>query len=294
MLPRLMLHWFWDTYDALGRLVVLNLMLFTVFLAFAFLVIAPAADVVAWLLAHNPALGTAVGLLVLTLAATLILTIWMPGLLYFSWQVSQDKEARLADFFVGLRRRGGRFMRLTLLASFLLGIIAVNMAFYARSDVFGGGLRLAGAALAGLCFWLEIVVLGVYVNAMPLAVRTDKSMKDLLKLGLYVTLRYPFQTYGALIFLALLWLLSVVLLKTAPLWLLGLAATATYINSMHDVVVWWEEKKEEEARKANENAGMGETKPPTSWKQIRADEEAANKPKDRYQRTLRDILKPWE
>jgi len=292
MLRRLLLQWFWDTYDALGRLVVLNLLLFTVFLLVAMLVVMPALSLTQALGSRNPALGALLLLLLFTLAGAGILTLWFPGLLYFSWQVSQDKEFKLGHFFRGLRQYGGRFLRLSLLGCLVLGMLVINIWFYRRGDLFGGSIPAVGAALAGLCFWIGLLALGIFVNAMPLVVRGERTLKAAIKIGAYVTLKYPLYTYGALLFLGLLWLLSAVLLKTAPLWIIGLAATVTYVNSMHDVVVWWEERKEKEEQKAREEA-EGSAKP-TSWKQIRQDEEAANEPKDRYQRTLRDILKPWE
>ncbi len=292
MFARLLLQWFWDTYDALGRLAVLNLVLFTVFLLLTAGLFVPAISFVDAVMAANLGLGLAAALLVFTLGGALVLTLWFPGLLYFSWQVSQDREFRLRDFMIGLRESGGRFLRFSLLACFVLGLIAVNGWFYARDVLFSGSLRMVGAALAGLCFWLGVLWVSVVVNAMPWLVREPRGLRSALKLGAFVTLRYPLYSFGSLLFLGLLWLLSAVLLKTAPLWILGLSATGTYINSMHDVAFWWEARKDREARQ--EEKKKAAARPAATWKQVEPDEEGDQEPPDRYQRTLRDILKPWE
>lgn len=294
MLRRVLLQWFWDTYDGLGRLVVLNLLVTTLLGALWFLGLLPAARWLAILAGENPALAGLVGLAAWTLAGGLSLTLWFPGIMHFAEKVSTDQEVSLRDYFTGLRRFGLGFFKVALLLCLALGVIGINLIFYARVSWFQGAWRWVGAGLAGLCFWMALFVLAIALHSFSLAVRTEQRPRKVFLNALVLTLRYPLFSAAALLVLAFLWVISTLTLKTAPLWVIGLSATATFISSVHDVALARESRREIEKQKAAEGTQPAAATRPTSWRQIQQDAEAENLPRDRYQRSLRDLLRPWE
>jgi len=305
MFQRLLLQWFWDTYDALWRLVILNVLLGIVLSALFFFGLLPAGRLALILAESNPALGALAGLLAWTLGGALFLTLWLPGLLRIASIVSQDREARLADYFHGLKEAKWRFFRMALVVCFGLGVILLNMFFYARWTSSGqGAVRALGAGLAGICLWAALLGIGVAAHAFPLSLNKNLPFRTSLRLAVLIVLRHPVFTLAAILFLGLLWFVSCVVLKTAPIWVIGLSATATWLNSMHDVVIRREEEAQAKAAEAEEAAGAAadrrEDAPfapqkPSSWRQIQALQSKEDEKKnDRYARSLRDLLKPWE
>jgi hypothetical protein len=295
VLRRVILQWFWDTYDGLGRLVVFNLLVTTLLGGLWFLGLIPGAQWLMMLAGKNPALAGLLGLGGWTFAGALTLTLWFPGILFFAKKIATEKEVSLRDYFSGLRLGGVAFFKVALLLCLALGIIGINLFFYARVSWFQGAWRWVGAGLAGLCFWMAFFVLAIALHSLSLAVQNERTPRQVFLHALLLTLRYPLFSAGALLVLGFLWVLSTLTLKTAPLWVIGLSATATFINSVHDVVLARESRREHEAAQAaKEGAPSPALSRPTSWRQILQDTEAENLPRDRYQRSLRDLLRPWD
>ncbi len=304
MLRRLLLQWFWDCYDALWRLIFLNLLLAPLLGAVFFFLLLPLARMILGLAESNPAAAALLGLGLWTAGGAVLLTLWLAGAIHFAHRIAGDEEPALRDFARGLRRHGPRFLALAAILLFALGLIALNMVFYARLTQSPGWSRAAGAGLAGGCFWVGLFALGVASHALALCARQAAPLREIFKSAIYITLRYPLFTLGAMALLAALWYVSLFSLKTAPLWVIGLSATAVFLNSALDVVVRQEELRaaaavEASAGTAPHDSASAAARPLASWKEIRREEEDAAEAEararaDRYNRTLRDILRPWE
>lgn len=279
-------QWFWDCYDHLGRLLLLNVLLFFALLPVSYyLLLAIVALARAF---EGPATVVAVAVL-LILASTLFTTVWFAGMLHFGRLSSAEKDPPARAFLAGLRTCGGRALRFLLLWHVVAAILLANLWFYFFGGRLPESLALAGYALGGLCGWLFVLWVAVGMHALPLAARQQRTLRDLVRLGLGLTVKYPGATFSVMAFAATLLVVGA-LPKLAGILLWGFAAPAMLINSLHDVVLEREEVEEgaRQSRTANK---------PTSWRQIQIEESDAEEHrlrKARYERTLRDILRPWE
>lgn len=252
MLSRTLAKFWWDTYDFLGQLVLANILSF--------------------------------------LASCLIIPI--PGIwaafLYFTAQISDDREPVFADFWVGFKRYFLRSTLLTLIAVLVIGTLIVNILFYMNSAVVPSSLRIPAAIAAGFCFWLMIFALMVLLYAYPIMVTQNAGIGFTLKRAALIVLDNPLYSFAILIMLAGILVLALVTFVGPAVFLYALSATMA--NSALDNVM----KKyadRQAAQKALEQPQ--EQRRPTSWKQIK-DEEERQKKHDRYKRSIREIFKPWE
>ncbi len=143
-----------------------------------------------------------------------------------------------------------------------------------------------------LARWMIPLFAMIVMHAIPHFVRARSGMWRALRFGFLVTMKYPGLTFSILLFLASLWIIGAAL-KFAGIFLFAFSGTAMLLNSLHDVLLDTEERAENlrEARKAN-----GPSKP-ASWKELRAIEnetEEERMRRSRYERTFRDLVRPWE
>lgn len=285
MFAQITKQWFWDYYDHLGRLILGNII--------AFLALVPPLYICfVYLEAVLAPLSPQAAVLTLFVATVTVLppfaALWFSSFGHFGGRVSLEKDPRLGEFVVGLRRRFLKMWRFFLLLFGLLGLLWLNMWFYVAGGFLPEGLRLVGYLLAGVCFWLSILVVIAAIPALPAVVRTDLSVMASWRFGLLCLLRYPGVLTGVFIFLCSLWVIGF-FLRLAGIFLFAFAGTALLFNSTYDVLVAFEEGREKAAK--------GGAPRPRTWRERReaeseSEEERMNRV--RYERTLRDVLRPWE
>ncbi len=285
MFGQVVKQWFWDTYDHLGRLLVLNLLL--VLLAGPVLFYASA-----FLLSFATAMGHPSGTVALAVGAFVLCavstTLVWSGLLWFGFRVSQEKDPSVREFLRGIAKRGRRVGAVVFAGGFAATILAANMWWYFFSGRVEGAWRLPGYFLGGLSLWLLLILAGVLLHALPIAVRTEHSWLRCLKLGTLATLKYPVLTLTVLLFIAG-FLIVGTLLKLAGLLVYGFVLPAMVANSLHDVVSMVESAASRGKAERSER--------PASWREIErveGEEEEERLRKARYDRGWGDLLRPWE
>ncbi len=285
MFAQITKQWFWDYYDHLGRLILGNII--------AFLVLVPPLYICfVYLDAVLGSLSRQAAVLTLFVAIVVVLppfaAFWFSAFGHFGGRVSLEKDPRLGEFLMGLRRR---FLKMWCFFLLLLGALALlwlNVWFYVGGGFFPDGLRIVAYLLAGVCFWLSLLVGIAAIPVIPALARTDLPVMAAWRFGLLCLLRYPGVLIGVFVFLCSLWVIGF-FLRLAGIFLFGFAGTALLFNSTYDVLVAFEAGREKAAK--------GGAPRPRTWREIReaeseSDEERMNRV--RYERTLRDVLRPWE
>ncbi len=288
MLRQALHQWFWDTYDYLGRLLTANVILF---LVLAFSAWYSVRVVVQLTNPIGPA-GQALGLfLLLVVAGPVWFTVWFAPVGYFGGLVSAEKDPGFREFKNGLRQAWARTWKWFQLLCLIVGTLFINLWFYLSGIDFNGSLRFLGYILAGLCFWLIIGLGAAAMAATPLVIRGELKPLTALKTGLLLALKFPGLLVGGFIFLVSLWIIGTYI-KFAGILIFGFTGTVMLTNSIYDVLLEWERME----KRAIEMEAKGK-KRPRNWKQMRAQEEEQEEErmdKERYDRTLRDLLRPWE
>ncbi len=286
MFPQILKQWFWDCYDHLGRLLLANMLLFFI-LAAAFVYTAPI--IVAFfsaLTGGHQVLFLAAAFLVV---APLSLTLAFAPFSEFAPLVSKEKDPRVRVFLRGLWRQGFRTWRYFFLVCLILALLLVNIWFYTLSGQFPESMMMVGYILAGLCFWLGVVLAASLVPGIPLLFRRELGAGKTLKISLLVLLKYPGLVFGLFIFLVSLWIIGTAV-KMAGLLIFAFSGTAMMLNSFYDVVAEWEEAMAREAEESDD-------KRPRTWKELKDQEKETEEERmrrSRYERTFRDIIRPWE
>ncbi|MCB2156122.1 hypothetical protein KQI84_14695 [bacterium] len=285
MFGQILKQWFWDCYDYLGRLLGMNLLLFVILWPVAFYLGIFMATAAA-------GAGSAGWMLVLCCGLAILIpvagTIWFGGLLHFGMLSSDEKDPPFRSFFAGIRKTGFRLFRFLLVIGAAIALLVLNIWFYFYADILSPELWLLTYLLGGLCFWLILFVMGIALHGMPLVVRYERKTWPALKAGLYLSMKYPILTLGCVLYIGSLFVLAVGL-RLVGLIVFAFSATGMFINSTHDVILEVEERAERAAAEEGDDR-------PTSWREIQEAEDENEEErlrKARYERTLRDILKPW-
>lgn len=278
-----LIHWFWDTFDHMGRLLTLNAALF----------LATAPLVYALFIALGVSLRESTGATVLVALLAIGLgvlqlgpvTIAAAGLLHFAGRISEEKDPPMGEFLRGVWAMGRRVLGLMIVWVMASTVLMVNAWFYV------GPMRpqwlppMAGAFLSGLCVWLAAAGVGVMIHAVVLRVRSRHTLGECLRLGALLALKYPVLTTSTVIFAASLIVIGVWLwLVGVLLW--GFVAPALLANALHDVIAEFEE-----------DAARPDLPPPMTWAERKArddEDEERRMRRARYQRTFRDVIRPWE
>jgi uncharacterized membrane protein YesL len=272
MVARLLAKLFWDTYDFLGRAIVMNLICFLGGL----------------LIIALPALFTKNLILFLAL-----LIIPLPGLfagsLYFFSRISDDCEPTLGDFFTGAKRFFAPALLLAIVFSVILAILSVNIYFYLNPRIIPAGLlRLLATLVAGFCFWGIIFVLLMMIHAFPLLVVQNLRLKENLKRSALLVLDNPLFSMLVLALLVVMWGVGIMLYVGPVIFLFSFSA-ALLVSSFDTIRLKYEKLK---ARAEKGESAERVAKKPASWKEIKR--EGLEAKPDRYKRGLRDLFKPWE
>ncbi len=287
MFRQVVKQWFWDAYDHLGRLFLWNFLLFI----FYSLTLLPLMGFLAVLGQELPPTTLVlVAFAVWTLAGPLLLLPWVAPLAHFGRLISDEKDPPFLQLISGFRTKAARSWKILQLLCGVTGLLVLNIWFYTSSPAFPEEYRLGGFVLAGLCFWIGVFFLAAMLPTLPHYLRKDASLAASLKFGLFAALKYPGTVFGLLIFIVSLWIIAVAL-RFVGILLFGFVGTYLFMNSLYDVISEREwkaiEKQEEEA----------EPQRPASWKEIKAEDKKKEKErmdKSRYERTFRDIIRPWE
>ena len=255
-MSRLLLRFFWDVYDYIGRLLLLNLLSF-----FLCLLVVPLPGVIA-------------------------------GTLYFLHRISSNREPSFGDFFSAFRKYYLRSMFLSLIYALLCVVIAVNIHFYMSPSVVSEQLRFPAALLAGIFFWVGVIVVASALFAFPALIKYDLTVLKSLRRGFVYLFANPTIAFFALV------LFTIVFISTAitvvGIFFFSIVLLASVANAAFDTAT---ERIEAMIEKREVAANPGETERPVSWHDIKRQEKKAEEKKvkeDRYSRGLKDIIRPWD
>lgn len=253
---------FWISYDHLGKLVLANVIWFS--LSFGAIIIAAAiAGYAGWSLSARSiiiAIGLAVGLVTVPSVSA--------GMLHFTSLLAQKKSAEIKDLFQGIRLNFGRSVALGLLAIIVWAALAVNIIFYAR--VIGPINFWLGTIPGGMAIWMFAFYNVMLVHFAPMIVRTRGGPLGTFKIAALLTLGNVRLSSGLYISVWVIILLAC--LTGVGIICLVAALSGVLLN------VGYGELARRYERKNRENAGL---------KPLEEEDEYAG-------RGLRDILKPWE
>jgi hypothetical protein len=277
-------QWFWDYYDHLLRLFVANIVLFILLGSAAYL----------WMSYLNAALGEspetfrALSLFfTVVLLAPIWLTLWFAPLGHFASLVAEEKDPGLSQLFAGLRILGPRYWLYFQTCCAIIGTLLLSFWFYLFSPQLGDSLTAIRYFLGGLSFWVLLFFLWMMCIGIPLIARQRHGIQQTIKISFVTVLRYPGFLLLVGIFLLSLWVIGIGF-KLIGAMLFGFTGTMMLLNSTYDVLV----KHEDEM-----DASLHPEEKPTTWKEIQELEKRKEKErmdKERYDRTLKDIIKPWE
>jgi uncharacterized membrane protein YesL len=265
LLSRIYRRFFWQAYDNIGALVAVNAIWFGIFavptvLCFRFAPLEQAARLVATAL---------VGLLTYAVAAS--------GVFALTAQIARREEPSVRRFF----REGRRFyLRVLGLAAIFAAIYVLlfhSIRFYGAIKAGGGVL---GYFLAGVQIWILAFCLLMQVYLLPLLFIRNWGIKQALKWSALLVVLRPGLT--VLIFLQVFGLCVVLAITGIGIVLLIYSFAALFLSiGLQEVLREIETRTAPKAR-------------PTSWKEIFAEGDRETEEEKEDQRSLRDILRPWE
>ncbi len=155
--PGLFRKWFWNTYDYLGTLIVINIL---------------------WILFALP-------LVTLPLA--------FAGLFRVTGRIAAYEETGIRDFFGHTRRDLARSFRLCGLYAGVLILLAANVFFYVRLM---DDWPWSGAILSGVMMWVIVFVCMTAVYTLPLMQRSQATVRQIIRSGVFLAMdnaRYSFM-----------------------------------------------------------------------------------------------------
>jgi uncharacterized membrane protein YesL len=282
MFGRIFAKFFWDTYDYLGRLIIANIL-------FCLIMLGIAAALGTVLYPFYQAMDRPVFLLAFGIGLIAIFTLPFPaaGFLYFLSLISQEREPEFRDFFKGLKDSYWPIFKLSLVFVTAFELLGVNIIFYLNPSIIPSSLKIFTLIISGLCVWIFLYLFAMMLYAFPLLVYQKSGIwKTLFRSFLLVTDNIGVTILALLLLGGILGLGMVT--RGMTFFVLNLALTASLANSLYENVMKKYEASEGEKRTERQS---GEKH--SSWKDIK-DKEFIDDRHDRYRRTLKDILKPWE
>jgi hypothetical protein len=269
-------RWLWDSYDHLLALLAINLLM-------------GAALAPLWLiglgrlgaLISSGGAGAALLQAGLLLALLMTATLWLwAGLLAEVVPIlGTDRSTPFKRVLAGLFRFD--VLRWSLLGGFVSAALPTSALFYFRSEI--GGASVSGF-LGALCLWVSAGWLAVLVASLPVLLAERKGTRAALLSALRLLLIDTRLMGRVLLLMVLLWGLAVVL-KFAGIFLFAFSLTAVLMNAAHAVA---------RARRSPPDPNPAAA---TTWKereQLERELEDLQLLRKRYQRTIRDVLRPWE
>ncbi len=157
--PGLFRKWFWNTYDYLGTLIVINIL---------------------WLLLALP-------LVTLPLA--------FAGLFRVTGRIAAYEETGIRDFFTHTRDDLVRSVCICGLYGGVLLLLAANVLFYVRLI---DSWPWVGAVLAGVMIWLIVFVCMTAVYVLPLMQRSEAPVRQVIRSGVFLAVDKPRHAFALL------------------------------------------------------------------------------------------------
>jgi uncharacterized membrane protein YesL len=252
---------FWNTYDHIGRLILLNL-LWTAFFPLP-------TYLVYWLLPAGGQMKVAAAVLVGIVTHSFATT----GVFAATADIVDYRVFTLKRFFSGGREFYLRALGITVLSVLVCYLNYVSITFYLALE---GPAGILGFFLVGVQVWIVLFVLAMRVYLMPLLVRKKWGVLKTIKWSAILVVLKPgfsllimLQVVGAAVIIGITIIGGIVVL---------MSLVSVFLNTnLREILKDLEASDEPE-------------KKPTSWKEIFEEE----KRRDEEPRTMKDILKPWD
>ncbi len=287
MIGQVLKQWLWDSYDHLGRLIAINVLL-ALLLGGALLYIG--IIIAAFVSAATPLLAVATLLGAIVVIGPIWMALWVAPLAHFARLVSAEKDPNFAEFRRGLFRLFLPAWRYFLVMFAAIAVLLFNAWFYVFSGRLPDAMRIPGYLAAGLCFWAAVLVAITLLPALPLLAEPQPAIRRVFRISLAILIKYPGTVLGAVFVLILLSLIGGLLLRMAGFLVFGFSGTALLANSLYDVILSFETRRDEAA-------ADNKSSKPRTWKDLQVHESSSEKERMdsvRYNRTIKDLLKPWE
>ena len=252
---------FWNTYDHIGRLILLNLLWALCFLLPTYLAY--------WLLPLDGYLKIAATALVGIFTHSFATT----GVFAATADIVDYRKFTLKQFFYAGRRLYLQALAITLLSVLVCYLNYVSITFYLALE---GPAGVLGFFLVGVQVWIVLFVLCMRAYLFPLLVKK--------KLGVIKTIKWS----AVLILLKPGFTLLIMLQVVAASVIIGITIIGAIVVLMSLVSVFLNTTLREilkELERSDEPR-----KKPTSWKEIFEAERA----REEEPRTVKDILRPWD
>jgi hypothetical protein len=281
LLARVMRRWWWDVYDHMVMLLVGNVVALVVLA----IVVLPLIQLLMPVLAAFPAplQILALGLLGIVLLPPATALCLAPGV-RIARRLAAEEEATFGDLLTAWRRDFGPCWRFSLLFWGVVLMLALNLVFYTFLYPLPGALRPVGFVLSGLFVWALVLVMAFAQLCFPLWLRGG-GLRAAARAAALLGLRHPVPVLASLFLCGvLLWVSS--WMNHAPMVLMGCTAPFLLWNAL---VLELEEAEAARTRTALPAA--------TSWREREDREQAEERRRarsQRYERTLRDLLRPWQ
>jgi len=292
LLKRLTAKFFWDSYDFLGRLVLMNLILFLLG-GIIFFVLYVLGSPFYQSFESHPVRQSFIGISFWILSSFIFGGFSFSGIIYFASKITKESEPVFKDFFKGIKLFGLKSALLGFILAVIIIVLILNVIFYSSGKFLPPSMKFIGMCLAGICFWGILFVFSLLMFSFPVLVTQNVSLKKNFLRSLLLTLDNPFLVLYAIGIFVILFFISWIT-KGVGLFIFFISFTGVLMNSLLDnALLKYKIREEREAKNATVPQEKKETF--TSWKQIKqTQEEKEEKEIDRYKRSLRDILKPWE
>ena len=265
LLSRIYRRFFWQAYDNIGALIAANAIWFGIFavpttLCFGLAPLGPAGRL---------ALTVTVGLGTYALAAS--------GVFALAARIARREEPAVRRFFGEARKFYPRVLGLSAIFGAVYLLLFHSIRFYGAIKVGGGVL---GYFLAGIQLWILAFCLLMQVYLLPLLFLKDWSIRRTIRWSAMLVILRPGLTL--LVFLQVFGLCVVLAITSIGIVLVLYSFAALFLSvGLLEVL------------REMESAWTPKTRP-TSWKEIFAERDREKGEEAEDQRSLRDILKPWD
>jgi uncharacterized membrane protein YesL len=253
---------FWNVYDNIGRLILLNLIWFLVcplptFLAFRYLPLSPYLRI---------GLTIVIGLITYSYATS--------GVFALTARLVDYREISLSRFAAEARTYFPRMLGLGLIFGTVFFVLFQSTRFYLNLKVAGG---IMGFFLAGVQMWIAAFLCLMQVYLFPLLVTRNWGIRRTIRWSAVLVILKPGLTL--LMFLQAL----------AIFLLVGITGIGVVVLLMSLTSVFLSTTLRETLREIEETTEP--KKKPTSWKEIF---EEQDRKKEEETRTFKDLLRPWD
>lgn len=252
---------FWNTYDHIGRLILLNLLWTAFFPLPTYLTF--------WLIPAGGHVKIAATVLVGILTHSLATT----GVFAATADIVDYRKFTLKRFLSGGREAYLRALVISLLAGLVFYLTYISMIFYLALE---GTAGILGFFLAGVQVWIMLFVIAMCLYLLPLL--TKKNW------GIFKTIKWS----AVLVVLKPGFSLLIMLQVLAASVIIGITIIGAIVILMSLVSVFLGTNLREVLK---ELEAEGEPKKrPTSWKEIFGEE----RKREEEPRGIKDILRPWD